>query len=301
MEFLRLGSSIPGGYWGCCAICIIQNFKYDPDEKASIQLVDGDGGSPLTNNKGLMFAGKTYREIFWQRIRYGTFGTIDMPNHAFIATLTQAQITGDVGKKWLGVLKEAGFEFLRTVDNSVYSGNRLIEKPGQGTTSAHPNYIFGLFRNIGRGAVKDPFTPPKEWTNLPSVVSEAWQWMSDSGDEQSRANGVSELMIRQQEAQLKLWNDLPPKVFFSEEELTADKVPIIYAGMRSKFPQQTKEIRNAMKESLKKVSGISGYADPFAAVEVPFPIEDEEESYDEYGCDCCDGCGCEECECDVWL
>ena len=45
MEFLRFGSSIPGGYWGCCACCIIQNFKFDPKAKASIQLVSGDSGT----------------------------------------------------------------------------------------------------------------------------------------------------------------------------------------------------------------------------------------------------------------
>jgi hypothetical protein len=163
-------------------MCIIQNFKIDPDEKSSIQLVDGDGGYPCSNANGFMFAGPTWRDIFWQRLRYGTFGTNDMPNHGFLAILTQSQISGGVGKKWLAILKEAGFEFLRTVDNSVYSGPSTITAPGKGTTSAHPNYVFGLFRNVGHGAIADPYTPPKEWLDLPKVVPEAWErGFSDSG------------------------------------------------------------------------------------------------------------------------
>ena len=168
MEFLRFGSSIPGGYWGCCACCIIQNFKVDPDEKASIQLVSGDQGTPIMQGKDALFAGPTWRDIFWQRIRFGTFDKRDMPNHAFFAILTEWQISDTIGKKWLAILKEAGFEFFRTVSNSVYAGQAVGGDP----TNHSPNHIFALVRNVGVGAIKDQFTPPKAWTDLPSVVTE---------------------------------------------------------------------------------------------------------------------------------
>jgi hypothetical protein len=134
VEFLRFGSSIPGSYWGCCACCIIQNFTVEPDGPASIELVEGDGGTPLGR-----FAGKTYHEVFRQRLRYGTFSAKDMPNHAFIAILSKTQLGSAIGKKWLAILKAEGFEFLRTVNNSVWN----VE-----------NYIFILVRNVGPNAVK---------------------------------------------------------------------------------------------------------------------------------------------------
>ncbi len=237
MEFLRFGSSIPGAYWGCCAMCIIQNFKVDPKAKASIQLVNGDGGYPLTNSKGFIFAGPTWEDIFWQRLRYGTFGQGDMPNHGFLAILTDWQLKNKPGSDWLKILKKAGFEFIRTVDNSVYSGQSLIESAGQGCTSAHPNYLFGLFRNVGSGAIKNPFAPPTEWTKLPSVVPEAWEHYDFKGEY---------FNTKVQEAQLPLYKDLPKGQFLSEKELEDQKIPITYAGLRSTKPQQLKSARDAV-------------------------------------------------------
>ncbi len=257
MEFLRFGSSIPGAYWGCCACCIIQNFKMDPDEKSSIQLVDGDGGIPITGSDGgSLFAGPTWKDIFLQRLRVGTFSTFDMPNHAFFAILTESQISGGYGKKWLAILKEQGFEFLRAVDNSVYSGDDVIEEPGVGNTSSHPNYIFALFRNVGDGAMADPFTPPKAWTDLPTVVYETWEDTAKMGD-------TLDLTKRIQAEQLPLYNALPWNAWMTEEQLKAAGVPVIYAGMRSAYPQQPKEMRDqALKSNSKQ--GNAPVTDPFA-------------------------------------
>lgn len=278
MEFLRFGSSIPGSYWGCCAMCIIQDFNQDPDAKSSIQLVDGDGGNPITDGKGFLFAGPTYKDIFWQRLRYGTFGTSDMPNHAFLAVLTDSQVNSKIGGKWLTLLKEAGFEFLRTVDNSVYTGAAVVDKPGKGPLSPHKNYLFGLFRNIGKGALEDPFTPPKQWTDLPSVVPEAWQHLG------------RELTHDVQEAQLKLWHNLPAKTFLHEEELEKDGVPVVYAGLRSKFPQQLKSLRVSAVEAANK-GAPAGSPAPFAVSEPAVPADDYEDDYYEdfesdFDCDC---------------
>src|SRR3546814_7262228 len=69
MEFLRFGSSIPGGYCGCCAFDIAQCFKQNPDDKASISVVNGDGGFPMMDGKGVLFLGPTWHDIFKQRLR----------------------------------------------------------------------------------------------------------------------------------------------------------------------------------------------------------------------------------------
>lgn len=260
MEFLRFGSSIPGTYWGCCACDIIQNFHHDPDEKSSIQIVSGDGGNPIIGpNNEPLFAGPTYRDIFWQRLRYGTFGKNDMPNHAFFAILTQSQISGGAGKKWLAILKEAGFEFLRTVDNSVYSGPETIRGPGQGCTSSHPNYIFALFRNIGSGAMADPFTPPKAWTDLNPVVYEMWEDVAKMGD-------LKEVNERIQKVHLELFNKLPKGEFMTEAEVTKAGAPVVLAGLRSTNPQEPKSTREKRNKTAteSKPAGKKAAA-PFAA------------------------------------
>lgn len=261
MEFLRFGSSIPGSYWGCCAVCIIQNFQFDPDEKASIQIVDGDGGLPLKREDKDLFAGPTYRDIFLQRLRFGTFGSRDMPNHVFLAVLTDSQIKNKYGKAWLKLLKEQGFEFIRTTDNSVYTGSAVLNQPTSFTPTSHKNYIFGLFRNIGMGAIEDPFTPPKEWTDLEKTVPEAWEFLTEKR---------KELTKEIQEAQLKLWDALPPTKLLTEEELEAQEVPVIYAGVRSNFPQQKKSARLRTQETLSKDT--KAVASPFSITE---PYDEE--------------------------
>lgn len=229
MEFLRFGSSIPGSYWGCCACCIIQNFKVDPDAKASIQLVSGDGGSPVGSPN---FAGPTWRDIFWQRLRVGTFDRRDMPNHAFLAIITENQISGKIGKAWLEILREAGFEFVRSVTNSVYSGAGISQKPNTGHGSSL-NHIFGLFRNIGTSGPGDPFVPPEAWQDLPSVTPEAWQRMTDTAG----------LAVEQHASQLAVWNKIGPAKFLTEAQIEKAGAPVTYAGLRSQYPQQTKAAR----------------------------------------------------------
>jgi len=248
MEFLRFGSSIPGTYWGCCACCIIQNFNVDPDTKSSIQLVSGDGGYPIQGTGGSLFAGPTYRDIFWQRLRCGTFDSRDMPNHAFLAILTANQINGSIGKKWLEILKSAGFEFVRTVGNSVYSVQGILnELPKTGGTNQ--NYIFGLFRNIGTGAQSNPFIPPKAWTDLESVIPEAWETL-DRHDLSSRQ--IAEGQFAGHKA---VWVHIGKPKFLSEAEIEKAGAPVILAGQRSKNPQEPKasrEARNKYQENLNK-------------------------------------------------
>lgn len=259
MEFLRFGSSIPGSYWGCCAVCIIQNFKVDPDAKAAIQLVGGDSGTPLMKNSEFIFSGPTWADIFKQRIRIGTFSEREMPNHAFFAVLTSSQISGGVGAKWLKILKEEGFEFLRTIDNSVYTGDSVLTKTTLGTdggVSSHPNYIFALFRNIGKGAITNPFTPPKAWTDLDPVTPETWE----------RIEEVDQLAKSQQAQQLEHWKKGTKPVFLKEDELLKLGLTdhtIWYAGKRSTAPQMTKATRALLEPKPTEK------ADPFAAKAPP--------------------------------
>lgn len=251
MHFLRFGSSIPGPYWGCCAADIIQYFSCDPDGPASIQVVSGDGGQPL----GDRFLGLTNREVFKQRLRIDTFNTSDMPNHAFFAIITESQINSANGKKWLEILKEHGFEFVRTVDNSVYSGASTIKKPGQTGGSPHKNHIFMLVRNIGAAPVDDPYTPPKQWTDMESVGKEAWEFIPDT----------KELTLSRQETDLKVWNNLPPKKFYTRKEVEAAGVPVTLAGKRSRYPEQTAAMRENLEKTDPALAKSETKAAPFAA------------------------------------
>lgn len=255
MEFLRFGSSIPGSYWGCCACCIIQNFKVDPDDKASIQLVSGDGGGPIMKGREMLFAGPTWKDIFWQRIRSGTFDQRDMPNHAFFAILTDWQINSGVGKKWMVILKEAGFEFVRSVANSVYTGQTIADElEGDGESL---NYIFGLFRNIGTSGASDPFTPPKAWRDLPSVKTEFWAFNANSDD----TDKLAQAQFAEDKA---IWDRIGPPKFLVESEVVAAGAPVILAGLRSENPQEPKATRDARKPKPPRAAKGSGASDPFA-------------------------------------
>jgi len=264
MEFLRFGSSIPGSYWGCCAVDIIQDFKQDPDAKASIQLVMGDSGQPIVKGGGFVFAGPTYRDIFKQRMRFGTFDSRDMPNHGFIAILTSHQVSScPYGKKWLAILKEEGFEFIRAVSNSVYTGQKLTGETPY-SVSSHPNYIFGLFRNIGDGSITNPYKAPKAWSDLPSVVPEVIL-PEEEGEAANEAHN---------EYQKKLWSVAPPPLL-TEAQVRKAKAPVIYAGLRSEFPQQSKEDREQQIKLKGEPNPSSG--DPFDDCEE----DDYEEEYEE--------------------
>jgi hypothetical protein len=246
MEFTRFGGNITSLYWGCCACCIIQDFNQSPKDPASIQLVDGDGCSAILNQKGeQLYAGPTYGDIFKQRLRFGTFSDRDMPNHAFLAIITESQLSCGYGKQWLEILKETGFEFIRTINNSVYTGQKLLGEPVESncecdyddgcccdeydpedTSEIHgdsANYLFGLFRNIGRGAALNPYQPPEAWTNIGGgkpIISP------------TETDGL-ELTVRQQEFDFSVWNNLPKQdTLLTEAELRSKNVPVWLSGKR---------------------------------------------------------------------
>ena len=260
MHFLRFGSSIPGSYYGCCAIDIIQMFSYDPDTKASIQLVHGDSGAPfLDDSKGYKYLGMTYREIFKSHLRIGTFGLKDMPNHTFFAVMTKTQVEGGIGRRWLEILKEEGFEFVRTIDNSVYTGDCL---DGEGIKmSSHPNYIFALYRNIGAGRIEDPYTPPKLWTDLGGPVVEPNSFMTKAQKKEADAANKAYHTER--------WKAIGKATIYTEAELLANGVNPIMAGKRSKYPPQIRSDREAAE---KKDPSFKPSADLFSYTVPPPPV-----------------------------
>ena len=254
MHFLRFGSSIPGpngsAGWGCCAFDIVQGFSYGhPDDKASIEVVCGDGGQPIGN----YFLGKTYREIFEARLRIGTFSDSELPNHAFLCVLAESQIGYGNGLAWLKVLKENGFEFIRAVDNSVYSGESLA---GEGyddeDCESSINYLFGLFRNIGAGRISNPFFPPQEWLDMTDGVAEVCGYLS--------GKDMGKLQESRDNLHLKRWNEIGPVKFYTKERLKDEGVPITLAGRRSEFPQELE----ATREQKQQAKGVAKPA-PFSA------------------------------------
>lgn len=241
MEFLRMGSSIPGSYWGCCAFDIIQNFSVSPSDRIAMELVSGDGGQPLIHPEGgPAFIGFTYEEVFWQRVRIGTFNKIDMPNHGFLAAMSESQIHSVNGAAWLKLLKRAGFEFIRTVDNSVYSGLTLAkDDTSPYPPTSHPVHLFALFRNIGRGRIKDPYTPPKCWQEIEGGSTEVWPFILDK-------ETLATLVSEQQYIQFK---ELPDQTFYTLKQVTDEGVPICMAGRRSKNPQRFVNIYGDLAEA----------------------------------------------------
>lgn len=175
IEFLRFGSQHGGEGIGCCAVDIIQGFVNDPEAPATVQLYHGDRNSKddsaltlyVNGKTEFAYLGKTNREVFENFVRIGTFGTSDMPDHTFFAVFSDSQMSDRNGQAWLKILKAEGFEFIRTVGNSVYTSNTVPLKPVEGATRPHKNHIFGLFRNISNAAVADPFTPPEAWLKIP--------------------------------------------------------------------------------------------------------------------------------------
>jgi hypothetical protein len=205
VEVLRLGSKIAGNNHGCCAIDVIQSLSAGPDELWSSQVTNGDSGTPITQNREALYLGPTNKDILLTRLKIGTFSNTTMPNHAFLVAITGAQLQYEGGKEWLAILKAQGFEFIRAIDNSVYSG----PDPDNSRRYREPVYLFGLFRNIGKAALDDPFKPPKEWDELPECTA----------------------------TQRELYDALPLK-FLTEKELREAGAPVMLSGTKGDIPRE---------------------------------------------------------------
>lgn len=149
IECLRFGGRLGGGGMGCCGVDIIQGFAVDPDAPATKALTSGDSLMPIKPDGKPVVIGGTNADIFRSYLRCGTFSQDGHADKTFLTVMTAVQLRSKHGEKWLALLKEEGFEFIRTFRNSV-SGGGL--------------HLFGLFRSgDGNGSTE----PPVEWTNLP--------------------------------------------------------------------------------------------------------------------------------------
>ena len=199
IEFTRFFGRKGGEGIGCCAIDLIQGFYTDPDDKCKTFLTEGDSGNPIVYKGRSCYLGNTNKEVFENYLRIGTFHKDDLPNRIFLAALSETQVSCDAGKKWLAILKENHFEFIRATDNSVYTGSDPSEK-----TLKQPVYLFGLFRNISKSALDDPFQPPSSWLELPEPTmtpKELWDsrktvlLLEDPKEETTNPFGMSEMPV----------------------------------------------------------------------------------------------------------
>ena len=95
-------------------------------------------------------------------------------------------------------------------------------------------------------AVKDMFTPPAAWTDLPDVVPEPSRLIQDPS---AYTTSISS-------AQKPLYDALPEGVYYTREELEKEGIPITLAGKRSSqdggpaigYPQQEAEDRQMFEE-----------------------------------------------------
>lgn len=180
IECHRLGA-LRGGYnWGCCAVDIFQNFGSDPDGPAVESLWVGDSPDrPVCGpNSEPLYLGPTNRDVFLGRLRIGTFGRRDQPNHIFLAAISGSQMNQTFTQKWLKIMREEGFIFIGGCSNSVYSGETISDNLEVKPKNQSPVYLFGLFRNIGEQRLADPFKPPKQWSDLPEPTTtqlERWK------------------------------------------------------------------------------------------------------------------------------
>ncbi len=164
LECLRLGARRGGEGIGCCAIDVLQGFNNDPDSLAPPQPhFNGDDWSPSFyqhTDKQLAIAG-TNEEVFLSHITHGSFTPEPEPDHGFIAVLTDDQVNGTIGRKWLAILKREGFEWVGCTSNSVYG-------------EYHPNHVFMLLRsthlNMEDAEIEELKKPPQVWTELPAPV-----------------------------------------------------------------------------------------------------------------------------------
>jgi len=155
--------------WGCCAVDLLQNFSVDPNEEVLVPLFQGDSGTPSMNNGQHRALGPTNKEAFEQFLRIGSHNAADKPNRLFLVVITDSQLTQSNGKAWLAILKENGFQFQCSVDNSVYTGSARM-KEGVKPKPPHLVHLFYLLRHAGAHRPDDPFAPPAEWLELEEPI-----------------------------------------------------------------------------------------------------------------------------------
>ena len=150
MEFIRYGARTGGRRIGCCAIDLLQGFDVDPDSEMLCPAKYGDTGDPILENGMQAYFGPTALDIFKQRLKVGTFDRSPMPSRMFIAAIAGKQLHATNTRKWLRILKEHGFRWMTSADNSVYGEGSIV-------------HVFVLIRDISNRTT--PFAPDA-WTEI---------------------------------------------------------------------------------------------------------------------------------------
>jgi len=153
----------------CCGASILNNFgtgssTVDPNGVSGYKT---DGVNYVRDEKGNLIT-VTYADKFkadLARLR------LQFPNRMYCCILNQAQYDAH-NKGWPKLLKEVGFEFVRSWSNSNHDGSHSYGGEGPQATRRHPNYLFVLCTD-DKGTCKDFTQPPKGWDELPVGVQPA--------------------------------------------------------------------------------------------------------------------------------
>lgn len=167
IECLRLGARRGGEGIGCCAIDVIQGFNNAPDaicpqqpffnaDEYRVEFYDNTSDQLCLGGEGI-----TNEQVFLAQLTHGSFTPFPEPDHGFIVTMTENQISSSNGQKWLTILKREGFKWVGCVSNSVYG-------------EYHPNHIFMLLRstheNMDDDEIQELKSPPSFWESLPEPL-----------------------------------------------------------------------------------------------------------------------------------
>lgn len=157
IECIRFGGRRGNLGIGCCAVDILQGFSLDPyDTGRSTPFYDGDTQQPIFGETGeQLHIGGTNEEMLLAYLTHGSFSADPQPDHAFIAVLSDEQLSSSgYGREWLKILYREGFDYVTSVNNSVYQED-------------HVNHIFILIRNAG-GYIdsEESLQVPEVWKKL---------------------------------------------------------------------------------------------------------------------------------------
>lgn len=154
IECIRFGGRRGNIGIGCCAVDLIQGFNNPPSQIGrETPFYDGDTQSPANYGGGQLHICGTNEQMLLAYLTHGTFSAEPQSDHAFIAVMSQEQVDSQIGKEWLKILYREGFDYIATVNNSVYE-------------EYHPVHIFMMIRTAGGYLDGEELCAPPEWEKL---------------------------------------------------------------------------------------------------------------------------------------
>jgi hypothetical protein len=153
----------------CCGASIITDFSIDPGDAQEYEMEQQDTQwgpvmKPKLDANGDRIPKATYGDQFVASLNGAMGRTLSnrglyanyYKDHGVFAILSGKQIASKHGKNWLKILKQAGFEHVRSWNNTVHGES--------------PNHLFMLCKHTSSVDVPEPTTPPKEWVALQEEV-----------------------------------------------------------------------------------------------------------------------------------